>query len=123
MMLDGMGIVSEGSEEKLNIIGAIAGCGPAFVYRFMEALIAEGCRYGVDEKEGRRIIEQLFCGTSEMVVKNQDKSLASLREAVTSKGGTTYAGLSKMSEGNFEEMMHSVIKASLDRTDELEKMF
>ncbi len=123
MMLDGMGIVSEGSEEKLNIIGAIAGCGPAFVYRFMEALIAEGCRYGVDEKEGRRIIEQLFCGTSEMVVKNQDKSLASLREAVTSKGGTTYAGLSKMSEGNFEEMMHSVIKASLDRTAELEKMF
>lgn len=123
MMLGGMGNVSEGSEEKLNIIGAIAGCGPAFIYRFMEAMIAEGVRYGIDEKEGRHIIEQLFLGTAQMVIDNKEQSISALREAVTSKGGTTYAGLCKMTDGKFEDMMQAVIKASLDRTYEFEKMF
>ena len=50
-------------------------------------------------------------------------SLAALREAVTSKGGTTFAGLQQMSAGHFEEMMEAVINASLKRTYEFEAMF
>ncbi len=123
LMLGGMGMVSEGSEQLLNVIGAVAGCGPAFIYRFMEAMIAEASRHGIDEKEGRRIMEQLFKGTADMVINNQDSTVAALREAVTSKGGTTYAGLCKMTEGNFEDMMQKVVQASLDRTAEFEKMF
>ena len=58
-----------------------------------------------------------------MSLKNQDCTLASLREAVTSKGGTTYAGLCKMTEGNFEQIIKNTVQASLDRTYEFEKMF
>ncbi|HAH71393.1 MAG TPA: hypothetical protein DCL74_06875 [Succinivibrionaceae bacterium] len=123
LLLKGMGTVCEGNERQLNVIGAVAGCGPAFVYRFMEALISESVRHGLDEKDSRAMVEQLFKGTADMVINNQQQSIAALREAVTSKGGTTFAGLTKMSEGGFEEMMQKVIQASLDRTAEFESMF
>ncbi|MGN0908022.1 MAG: pyrroline-5-carboxylate reductase, partial [Succinivibrio sp.] len=104
-LLDGMGEVIEGDEKQLDVVGAVAGCGPAFVYRFMEALVAESVRNGMDPKAARAMVEQLVAGSAAMVSRNQDRTLAQLREAVTSKGGTTYAGLCKMTEGHFEEMM------------------
>ena len=89
----------------------------------MEALVSEAVRHGVNEADARKMVEQTVFGSASMVIENQDSSIASLREAVTSKGGTTFAGLTKMTEGNFEQMMQNVIQASLDRTYEFEKMF
>lgn len=122
-LLKNMGELVVGSETQLNVIGAICGCGPAFVYRFMEALIAEAINNGIDKKEARTMVEQTVKGSVAMCINNADSSIASLREAVTSKGGTTFAGLSKMTEANFEGMMSKTIKAALDRTAEFENMF
>ena len=122
-MLAKMGTCIVGDEDNLNVIGAVAGCGPAFVYRFMEALIAEAVAHGLSADNARKIVEQTVLGSANMSLKNQDCTLASLREAVTSKGGTTYAGLCKMTEGNFEQIMKNTVQASLDRTYEFEKMF
>ncbi len=122
-MLANMGTCIEGDEKALNVIGAIAGCGPAFVYRFMEALVSEAVANGLPQEDARKIVEQTVFGSASMVIENQDSSIASLREAVTSKGGTTFAGLCKMTEGNFEQLMKNTIQASLDRTYEFEKMF
>ncbi|MGN0893453.1 MAG: YggS family pyridoxal phosphate-dependent enzyme [Succinivibrio sp.] len=122
-MLSHMGTCIEGGEQSLNVIGAICGCGPAFVYRFMEALVTEATRYGITPADARKMVEQTVFGSASMVINNQDASIAALREAVTSKGGTTFAGLTKMTEGNFEKVMENTIKASLDRTYEFEKMF
>lgn len=122
-MLSNMGQCIEGDEQALNVIGAVCGCGPAFVYRFMESLIAEAVSHGIKEKDARVMVEQTVFGSASMVIRNQDSTIASLREAVTSKGGTTFAGLTKMTEGNFEGIMKNTIQASLDRTYEFEKMF
>ncbi len=122
-MLSHMGQCIVGDEDNLNVIGAVAGCGPAFVYRFMEALIAEAVAHGLNEKDARAIVEQTVLGSANMCIKNQDTKLSELREAVTSKGGTTFAGLCKMTEGNFEQLMKNTVQASLDRTYEFEKMF
>ncbi len=122
-LLAGMGHCIEGSEEQLNTIGAVCGCGPAFVFRFMEALVAESVRHGISEADARAMVEDLVSGSVSLVKQSPDSSLASLREAVTSKGGTTYAGLCAMTEGRFEEMMQKTVQASLDRTYEFERMF
>ena len=122
-LLANLGQCFEGDEQQLNVIGAICGCGPAFVYRFMEALCAEGCRYGLEEKAVREMVEMTLLGGANMSKHNPETSLASLREAVTSKGGTTFAGLSQMTAYKFEEMMAATIKASLDRTYEFEKLY
>lgn len=122
-LLANLGKCFEGDEQNLNVIGAICGCGPAFVYRFMEALCAEGCRHGLDANAVREMVELTLLGSANMSKNNPEISLQSLREAVTSKGGTTYAGLQMMTQGKFEEMMTATIKASLDRTYEFEKLY
>ena len=111
------------SEEEINLIGSVAGSAPAFMYRFMEALIAESVRYGMTETDARKVIEQMALGTANMVIHNQDTPLSALREAVTSKGGTTFEGLKVMTEYRFEEMMEKVIAATLKRTHEFEELF
>lgn len=123
LLLDGMGKSVEGSEQDLNVIGVIAGCGPAFVYRFMESLISESVKHGLDEQASREIVEQLLKGSADMVIHNQDTPVSKLREAVTSKGGTTFAGLTKMTEGHFEDTMHEAVEAALKRTAEFESMY
>ncbi len=111
------------SEEEINLIGAIAGSAPAFLYRFLEALVAEGVKAGLSEAQSRQIIEQMALGTASMVINNQDRKISELREAVTSKGGTTFEGLSVMTNYHFEEMMSKVIAATMDKTHKFESMF
>ena len=122
-LLSQMGTCIEGNEDNLNTIGAICGCGPAFVYRFMEALIGEAVRHGISATDARKMVEQTVLGSVSLVINSPNESIASLRDAVTSKGGTTYAGLCKMTEGHFEDVMQNTINASLDRTLEFERMF
>lgn len=122
-LLKGVGKCVEGTEEELDVIGAVCGCGPAFVFRFMEALIAESVRHGISPENARAMVEQTVQGSVALVRESPERSLAELREAVTSKGGTTYAGLCQMTAGRFEQMMQNTIQASLDRTFEFEKMF
>ena len=122
-MLKNMGLIVEGSESQLNVIGVIAGCGPAFVYRFMETLVSESKKLGISDDLARKLVENTVLGAVSMVINSPNASLQSLREAVTSKGGTTFAGLTKMTEGHFEEIMHNTVTASIERTNEFEKMF
>lgn len=122
-LLSNMGTCIEGTEDDLNTIGAICGCGPAFVFRFMESLISEAQRHGIAGDDARKMVEQTVLGSVSLVIDSQDESIAALRDAVTSKGGTTFAGLCKMTEGHFEDVMKNTIQASLDRTKEFERMF
>ena len=111
------------SEEGINAIGALAGSAPAFLYRFFEAVEHECVRYGFSQNDARKIIEQLGLGTSSMVIHNHATPISSLREAVTSKGGTTYEGLQQMTSFKFEEMMEEVFKACMKKTHLFEEMF
>ncbi len=123
LLLQKLGKCVECSEEQLNLIGVICGCGPAFVFRFMEALCAEAVRYGLTEEQAKGLVTQLLSGSVKLVEHNHTQSLSALREAVTSKGGTTFAGLQQMSSLHFEELMQAVIAASLKRSAEFEAMF
>ncbi len=123
-LLQGLGsIIDTDTEEGINVIGCLAGCAPAFIYRFLEALISEAVAYGFNEKDARRLIEQTAFGSVSMCLANQGSPISALREAVTSKGGTTFEGLKQMTAHNFEGMMADVIKASMDRTHQFEEMF
>lgn len=111
------------SEEGINAIGALAGSAPAFLYRFFEAVEKECIRYGFSAPEARNIVEQLGLGTASMVIRNHETPISSLREAVTSKGGTTYEGLQQMTSYKFEEMIEEVFKACMKKTHLFEEMF
>lgn len=122
-LLQGLGMVVPTDEQGINSLGALAGSAPAFLYRFMEALVAETQKAGFSKEQSRAIIEQMALGTVQMVKNNPDTEISDLREAVTSKGGTTFQGLQQMSAYHFEEMMSEAIAACLRRTHDFEEMF
>ncbi len=123
-LLKGLGsIIETTDEEGINVIGCLGGSSPAFMYRFLEALIAETVARGFAERDARQMIQQMALGTASMCIANPDTPISQMREAVTSKGGTTIEGLKMMTEYHFEEMMSAVVKASMDRTREFERMF
>ncbi len=110
-------------EQDINVIAGVCGSAPAFIYRFMEALSDQAVKYGFSEEQARKMVEQVMLGTTSMVIQNQDTPISKLREEVTSKGGTTQAGLNIMTEFNFETMVDKTIEATLKRTNEIEQMF
>lgn len=122
-LLQGLGMTVPTDEAGINSLGALAGSAPAFLFRFMEALVAETKKAGFSEQQARAIIEQMALGTVQMVKNNPDTEISALREAVTSKGGTTYQGLQQMTNYQFEQMMSDAIAACLRRTHEFEQMF
>lgn len=122
-LLQGLGMSIPTDEQGINSLGALAGSAPAFFFRFMEALVAETEKAGFSKKQARAIIEQVALGSVQMVKNNPDTEISALREAVTSKGGTTYQGLLQMTNYQFEKMMSEAIAACLRRTHEFEQMF
>ena len=79
--------------------------------------------YGFSEEESRIILEQVARGSAEMVIRNQDKTLAELRAAVTSKGGTTYEAIRVMQERELNAIVNDALDACKNRATEMGKQF
>lgn len=123
-LIANLGLVIEAkSEDEINAIGVVAGCAPAYLFRFMEAMIANSVKLGISAEDARSIAEQVFIGSATLAGRSHDRSVAQLREAVTSKGGTTYEGLKVMTELDFDGLVAKTVEASMRRTSELEQMF
>ena len=80
------------TEEKLNAVTAISGSGPAYVFYLMEALEAAALALGLSQTQATQLSISTFKGAS-LLADTSQTPLATLREQVTSKGGTTEQGL------------------------------
>ncbi len=98
-------------EEMIDTFMSLAGCGPANVWYIMECFQKAIENLGMDAVNSELISRQLLWGTGKMAYES-DKSLATLRENVTSPGGATAEGLKVLMEGNLEELFtHTLIAA------------
>ncbi|MFM7630875.1 MAG: pyrroline-5-carboxylate reductase family protein [Alphaproteobacteria bacterium] len=86
-------LVPVASEDDLNRITAFSGSGPAFVYAFLEGLEQAALSLGFSPDQAPVMAQMLMQGSLSLKDASP-QSAAALREAVTSKGGTTEAGLS-----------------------------
>lgn len=77
---------------------SVAGSGPGYIFELMRGIEAAALDQGFSAAEARQISELLFLGSAALVQQSPDQSLAELRDAVTSKGGTTAAGLAVLME-------------------------
>jgi len=109
------------SEDLMDAFTALAGSGPAFVYRFIDALAAGGIAAGLPEDQAQRIAQQMTVGAAQLSAAS-DSTPAELAQQVTSPGGTTAAGLDVMDEnGNISLLMKNTLRAARDRGAELAK--
>jgi pyrroline-5-carboxylate reductase len=82
-------------EQDLDAVTALSGSGPAYVFYFVEAMMAAAEQMGLSAEQGKRLALATFDGAAALAAQS-DEPPAVLRERVTSKGGTTYAGLESM---------------------------
>lgn len=107
----------EVTEEMMDAVTALSGSGPAYVFRFAEALYAAGEALGLPPELARRLAVGTLDGAAAML--RGDVPAEELRRRVTSPGGTTAAALDALEAGGFEPLVTKALTAARDRGAEL----
>ena len=105
-------------EELLDAVTALSGSGPAYVFYFLEAMQQAGAELGLTASQARRLAVGTFAGGTELAA-DSPEPLATLRERVTSKGGTTYAALTAMEQAGVKAAFVKAMHAACVRAAEL----
>ena len=105
-------------ESLLDVITAISGSGPAYVFYFMESMLEVGQDMGLTAEQATTLVDATFIGSAQLVTRSTD-SAAMLREKVTSKGGTTYAAITSMQDNNVKQHIMVAVKKAMQRAQEL----
>lgn len=110
-------------ESAINDVIAAAGSAPAYFFLFMEAIQQEAMRSGMDEATARLLVQQTAYGAAKMVCCNPDTDLATLRQQVTSKGGTTAEAVRTFEDSGLRDIVSQAMQAAISRAEEMEKQF
>jgi pyrroline-5-carboxylate reductase len=106
-------------ESHFDLITALAGSGPAFVYRFIDALTAAAAELGLPHGEAGRLALAMVEGAAALAASSPHPP-AELARRVTSPGGTTQAGLAALDEGDsLGSLLLKTLRAARDRSAEL----
>jgi pyrroline-5-carboxylate reductase len=117
-LMQSVGEVVRVTEEQMYAVTATSGSGPAFVLRMAEAMEGAAIAEGLEPATARTLVQQTLFGTAKLMIETGDDP-ATLRAAVTSKGGTTAAGLDAMSAAGFDDAVVAAIHAATARGIEL----
>jgi pyrroline-5-carboxylate reductase len=115
-------VVWVADDDAIDAVTATSGSGPAYVFLFIEALMAGARALGLDDEQARKLALHTLAGASRLAIESTDAP-AVLREKVTSKGGTTAAALAVLREGGFEELVARAMEAAARRSRELADEF
>jgi pyrroline-5-carboxylate reductase len=107
-----------GSEKHLDMVTAISGSGPAYVYLFAESLIEGAVGLGLKRKDAEKLVVQTVLGAAQMMDK-AGKTPAELRRDVTSKGGTTERALKVFEGSKLAGIVNKAVEAAYERAKEL----
>ena len=114
------GIYAVIPKDKMKEIIAINGSSPAFIYLYAQAFVEYAKSVDIDEKVALDLFAKSLVGSAKMMT-DSGKTLDELITMVSSKGGTTIAGLEKLREGNLGQTVENCCKACTKRAYELSK--
>jgi pyrroline-5-carboxylate reductase len=105
-------------EVDLDAVTALSGSGPAYVFYLLEAMMDAAQRMGLSAAQGRTLAQATVAGAAALATQSSE-SPATLREQVTSKGGTTHAAISSMQVAGVGPAIVQAILAAQKRAREL----
>ncbi|MEK6262875.1 MAG: pyrroline-5-carboxylate reductase [Planctomycetota bacterium] len=117
-LLSTVGLALEVPEKLLDAVTGLSGSGPAYVYQIIEALSDGGVRVGLPRDVATQLAAQTVLGAAQMVL-TTGQHPASLKDAVTSPGGTTIAGLHALEQGGLRGILMDAVQAATERSQEL----
>ncbi|SCW49361.1 pyrroline-5-carboxylate reductase [Paenibacillus tianmuensis] len=117
-MFRSIGIVSIVEEPLLETIVSLSGCGPAYIYYMMEAMIESGMNGGLTHEEAKRLTVQTVLGAARMVELSGEEP-AELRRKVTSPNGATHAAIETMYNCGFTDAISKGMRRAAERSAEM----
>jgi pyrroline-5-carboxylate reductase len=105
-------------EAQMDAVTAVSGSGPAYVFYFIEAVEAAALNLGFDAAAARQLTIETFLGAARLAEQSHE-SITTLRERVTSKGGTTEAALLTFGENSVAAGIERGVMAAARRGHEL----
>ena len=112
-------VIPVASEDALDRVTAVAGSGPGYVFEIARAYVEAARELGFDRREAEAMVLSTLQGTIAMAQQG-DGTLEELRDSVTSKNGTTAAGLEALNgEGQLSTLFSRTLSAAYDRAVEL----
>ncbi|MBV8784525.1 MAG: pyrroline-5-carboxylate reductase, partial [Gammaproteobacteria bacterium] len=105
-------------ESQLDTVTAVSGSGPAYFFLFMEALEAAAHARGLPADVAHQLSVETALGAAQMARQSAD-ALKTLREQVTSKGGTTAAALAVLEAADLRGILARALAAAAARSREL----
>ncbi len=105
-------------EQMLNAVTALSGSGPAYVFLVIEAMQSAGEKLGLPQDIARLLSIETVFGAAKLALESSEDA-ATLRERVTSKGGTTESALGVLEAGNIRQLFEDALKAANQRAEEL----
>jgi pyrroline-5-carboxylate reductase len=107
------------SQEKLmDVVTAVSGSGPAYVFAFLEAMQSAGEKLGLDTQSAKKLAYATLEGATQLA-QNSNEPASVLRERVTSKGGTTAAALEVLNQEGWHTILAKAITAADQRGKEM----
>ena len=110
------------NETLLDAVTAVSGSGPAYFFLLMEHMAKAGTALGLDPETSRTLTVQTALGAA-LMAQQSAEPLATLRQNVTSPGGTTEAAINTMLEHGIPATIASALQAAQQRSVELAKEF
>lgn len=105
-------------EDWLDIVTGLSGSGPAFLFYIIEAMVNQATNMGLPEAIAKEFALKMCQGSASLALSTK-QTLSTLRENVTSKGGTTFAGLQKAEALKLNHAVESMIAAAVNRAKEI----
>jgi pyrroline-5-carboxylate reductase len=119
-ILGAVGKVIEVEEKYMDIVTAVSGSGPAYVFLFLEALVEAGVKSGLDKGTAETLAYNTVLGAAKMVLETKE-SPESLRKKVTSPGGTTEEAVKVFESKGLKRTVEEAVKAAMEKSKKLTK--
>ena len=119
-MFDSVGKTVLVEEHYMDALGAVSGCGPAYMYMFIDAVAKAAVKCGLPYEKAKNYAALTMIGAAEMVLNSLDTPDV-LRDKVCSPGGSTIEGVKVLDNAGFESIVIDCITAAYKRNKELGK--
>ena len=121
-----IGDFREINEDQMNSATGLCGSGPAFVFKFINALIEDAVKNGIEKEIAVPMALGTVVGSANLVdatfaEKGLDYSIDELVKSVCSKGGTTIQGVNFLNENNFDAIISGAVDKAVARAEEMSK--
>ncbi len=113
-----IGDVVDVEENEMDLVTAISGSGPAYLFSLAEAMLEAAVENGLEEDVARKIVSGTLSGSS-LLLKGSSQSPSELVKRVASKGGTTEAALSVFAQKGFKNTVKNAILKAAGRSREM----